>query len=86
MVDQCAAELDLGRVGALHLNDSQVPLGANVDRHANLGEGELGEEGIRAFLGEPRLQGLPVLIEVPGPDGHGPDKRQVEIAKRLRRP
>jgi deoxyribonuclease IV len=84
VVDQCAAELDLGRVGALHLNDSQVPLGANADRHANLGEGELGKKGIRAFLGEPRLQGLPVLIEVPGPDGHGPDKRQVEIAKRLR--
>jgi deoxyribonuclease-4 len=84
VVDQCAAELDLERVRALHLNDSQVPLGGNADRHANLGEGELGKEGIRAFLGEPHLRGLPVLIEVPGPDGHGPDKRQVEIAKRLR--
>jgi deoxyribonuclease-4 len=83
-VDKCAAEMDLGRVQALHLNDSQVGLGTNVDRHANLGEGELGRKGIRSFLGEPRLRGLPVLIEVPGPDGHGPDKRQVQIAKRLR--
>ncbi len=84
VTDQCAAEMDLDRVRALHLNDSQAKLGANVDRHANLGEGELGRKGIRAFLGEPRLQGRPVLIEVPGPDGHGPDKRQVQIAKRLR--
>jgi deoxyribonuclease-4 len=74
----------LDRLQALHLNDSKVPLGSNVDRHANLGEGELGEKGIRVFLGEPRFQGLPVLIEVPGPDGHGPDKKQIELAKRLR--
>ena len=63
------------RCARLHLNDSKMPLGSNVDRHANLGEGELGEDGIRVFLGEPRFKGLPVLIEVPGPDGHGPDKR-----------
>ena len=36
------------------------------------------------FLGEPRFEGLPVLIEVPGPDGHGPDSKQIDIAKRLR--
>ena len=36
------------------------------------------------FLGERRFKGLPVLIEVPGPDGHGPDKEQIDIAKRLR--
>jgi deoxyribonuclease-4 len=83
-IDECAGELELSRVDALHLNDSQVGLAANRDRHANLGDGELGKAGIRSFLGERRLQGRPVLIEVPGPDGHGPDKRQVDIAKRLR--
>jgi hypothetical protein len=36
------------------------------------------------FLGERRFRGQPVLIEVPGPDGHGPDKEQIEIARRLR--
>jgi deoxyribonuclease IV len=84
VTDQCAAVFDVARVRALHLNDSQVGLGTNVDRHANLGEGELGRKGIRAFMGEPRLQGRPVLVEVPGLDGHGPDKRQVDIAKKLR--
>jgi deoxyribonuclease-4 len=84
VVDDYERKLGLDCLRCLHLNDSMTPLGSNRDRHANLGEGELGENGIRVFLGEPRFQGLPVLIEVPGPDGHGPDKGQIDIAKRLR--
>jgi deoxyribonuclease-4 len=84
VVDEYDRVVGLERLHALHLNDSKVGLGANVDRHANLGEGELGEDGIRVFLGERRFAGLPVLIEVPGPDGQGPDKGQIELAKRLR--
>jgi deoxyribonuclease-4 len=84
VVDGCDRELGLERLRCLHLNDSKTPLGSNRDRHANLGEGELGEDGIRVFLGEPRFERLPVLLEVPGPDGHGPDREQIEIAKRLR--
>jgi deoxyribonuclease-4 len=84
VVDEYDRIVGLDRLRALHLNDSKVPLGSNVDRHANLGEGELGEAGIRVFLGEPRFRGLPVEIEVPGPDGRGPGKEQIDIAKRLR--
>ena len=58
-------------------------LGSNRDRHAILGEGEIGEDGLRVFLGDRRFRKLPVLLET-GPDGGGPDKRQVDIAKRLR--
>jgi deoxyribonuclease-4 len=83
-VDHCARRLGLERLRCLHLNDSKMPLGSNRDRHANLGEGELGEDGIRTFLAEPRFRDLPVLLEVPGPTGHGPDKAQIDIAKRLR--
>ena len=83
-IDEFDRDVGLGRLTALHMNDSKTRLGSNVDRHANLGEGELGEEGLRVFLSEKRFKGLPVLLEVPGPDGHGPDKRQVDIAKRLR--
>jgi deoxyribonuclease-4 len=84
VVDECERDLGLDRLRCLHLNDSKTPLGSNRDRHANLGEGELGEDGIRVFLGEPRFEALPVLLEVPGPDGKGPDKKQIEVAKRLR--
>ncbi len=84
VIDEFDTRVGLGRLKALHMNDSKTPLGSNSDRHANLGEGELGEEGLRVFLGEQRFKRLPVLLEVPGPDGHGPDKHQVDIAKRLR--
>jgi deoxyribonuclease-4 len=67
------------------VNDSQVPLGSNVDRHANLPNGELGERGLAAFLSEPRFEGLPAILETAGEKGHGPDTEQMEIARRLRR-
>jgi deoxyribonuclease IV len=85
VVDDVDAKVGLDRLRCLHVNDSEVPLGANRDRHANLGEGELGEAGLATFLSEPRFEGLPALLEVPGPDGKGPDREQVEIAKRLRK-
>jgi deoxyribonuclease-4 len=84
VIDSYDRAVGLERLQCLHLNDSKTALGSNVDRHANLGEGELGEEGIRTFLAEPRFEGLPVLVEVPGADGKGPDREQIEIAKRLR--
>jgi deoxyribonuclease IV len=84
VIDECVQDLGGGRVRCLHVNDSRVPLGANRDLHANLPEGELGREGLAAFLSEPRFQGLPALLEVPGPEGRGPDAAQIRIAKRLR--
>jgi deoxyribonuclease-4 len=84
VVDGFKRAIGLRRLKCLHLNDSKKPLGSNTDRHANLGEGELGKEGIRVFLAEPRFEGLPVLLEVPGPDGTGPDKHQIDLAKQLR--
>jgi deoxyribonuclease IV len=83
VVDHYDSVVGLDRLQALHLNDSKTGLGSNVDRHATLGDGELGEKGLRVFLREPRFEGLPALLET-GPDGHGPDKAQIDIAKRLR--
>ncbi len=84
VIDQCDAELGLDRLRCLHVNDSKLPLGSNRDRHANLPAGELGREGLTAFLSEPRFEGLPALLEVPGPDGRGPDAEQIRIARELR--
>ena len=47
MLEECAATVGLERLGSLHLNDSQTPLGSNRDRHANVGEGEIGDGGLR---------------------------------------
>lgn len=52
---------------AVHLNDSKLPLGSRVDRHARAGEGHLGLSGLRRFLNDPRLRGIPMVVETPGP-------------------
>lgn len=74
----------LDRLRSLHLNDSQMPLGSNRDRHADIGQGELGDEGCSAFLSEPRFQGLPCVLETPGPDRKGPTRAQLDHCRRLR--
>jgi deoxyribonuclease-4 len=83
-LDECVAKVGLDRLGSLHLNDSQVGLGSNRDRHANIGEGELGEHGCAVFLSEPRFQGLPVVLETPGPDKKGTSAEEVALSFRLR--
>ena len=87
IVDELELKIGLDRLKALHVNDSQMPLGSNRDRHASLGEGELGDRGLRVFLSEPRFEGLPAVLETPGPgqSGTGPDLAEVRKAKRLRR-
>jgi deoxyribonuclease-4 len=72
----------MSRVDVIHCNDSVTGLGSNRDRHANIGEGEIGDAGFRALLHEPRLARLPFILEVPGA-GNGPDAAQVETLKRL---
>ncbi len=70
------------RLRALHINDAKTPLGSNLDRHDNIGEGVLGER-LGVFLAHPDLQGLPALLEVPGKDGHGPDADEITKLKEL---
>jgi deoxyribonuclease-4 len=85
-LDRVLAQLDgaigLDRLRVLHVNDANAPLGSNRDRHANIGEGLLGEK-LGAFLAHRALQGLPALLEVPGKDGHGPDADEVRKLREL---
>jgi deoxyribonuclease-4 len=81
-IDEVEERIGLDRLRALHVNDASAPLGSNRDRHANLGEGEIGER-MDVFLGHPKLQGLPTILEVPGPDGHGPDAAEIQKLRDL---
>ncbi|MGI8974677.1 MAG: deoxyribonuclease IV [Gaiella sp.] len=87
-LDDAVAELDarigLDRVRCLHINDSAAARGSNRDRHASIGEGELGD-GLRTFLAHPAFQALPAILETPGPDGHGPDAAEVQRLRELHR-
>ena len=84
VVEEFDAKVGLDRLTCLHLNDSKTPLGGNRDRHANLGEGEIGERGLGVFLSEPRFDDLPTLIETGGEDG-APGLADVELARKLRK-
>jgi deoxyribonuclease-4 len=88
-LDSIVAEADekvgLDRLGAVHVNDAAVPLGSHRDRHANVGQGEMGKQGLKWFLSEPRFEGLPATLETPGPNKKGSDKKEVTTAKRLRK-
>lgn len=59
------AVVGLDRVRAFHLNDSQKPLGARVDRHAHIGRGHLGLEPFGYLLNDRRFRRLPMYLETP---------------------
>jgi len=84
LLREVSAKIGLRRLGSLHLNDSMTPLGANRDRHANIGEGELGEDGCAAFLAAPAFEELACLLETPGQSRSGATREEVELAERLR--
>jgi deoxyribonuclease IV len=83
-LDEVDASIGLDRLRAVHVNDSAAPLGSNRDRHANVEEGLLGEK-LAVFLGHPRLQKLPAVLETPGPENRGPDANEVRKTKELAR-
>lgn len=80
---QIERALGLQRLRLVHINDSLVPLGNGPDRHANAGQGYLGEAGLAVVLQHPRLRHLPFITEAPGFDHQGPDAANLEILRRL---
>lgn len=81
--DRC---IGLSKLKALHINDSMNPLGAHKDRHARIGEGAIGKEGMVKILCHPALQGLPCILETPQKDlqGYGAEIRMLREAIRER--
>jgi deoxyribonuclease-4 len=85
VIDECAEVVGTERLRSVHVNDSRTGLGSNADRHAPLGEGELGANGCAVFLSEPRFDGLPAIFEGPGVEGKAPTRADVDAMKRLRK-
>ena len=71
--------LGLGLLRAIHLNDSLMPFGSHKDRHAVIGEGEIGMEALLGVLRHPQLRGLPFYLETPLDDaGHKEEIRRIK--------
>ena len=78
-------EIGLAQLVAVHANDSKIALGGGVDRHDNIGDGHIGRKGFEVIMAHPAFRDVPFLLEVPGFDKEGPDKKNVDILKRIRK-
>ena len=68
----------------IHLNDSKKELGCRVDRHEHIGKGAIGLEAFRCLLADPRLRGVPMILETPKDDDFVlSDRRNLDTLWRL---
>ena len=77
------AAIGLDRVKAFHLNDSKHPLGSNKDRHAHIGEGELGLEAFRHLVNDQRFPGRPGILETEKDPAGEDDRRNLATRRGL---
>lgn len=73
----------LDSLRCIHVNGSRDPFGSGRDRHANIGEGEIPDDALAAFLNNPAVNQIPLITEVPGIDGEGPDAENIRRIKAL---
>jgi deoxyribonuclease-4 len=77
-------DLDLIKdLKCIHFNDSKAEFDSGNDRHENIGDGVIPQQDLENFAQEPVLQHIPLITEVPGLDGKGPDKANIERIKKL---
>lgn len=57
--------IGLSNMQVIHANDSKGTLGSHLDRHAHIGDGEIGMDAFRFLVNDPRMAGLPIIVETP---------------------
>ena len=80
---QFESVIGLDRLRVIHLNDSKQPFGSNKDRHDHIGDGEIGLEGFRQFVNDPRLDGIPGILETEKDNAGENDRRNIATLKGL---
>lgn len=75
----------LNDVVCIHLNDSATDLDSHRDMHANLGDGKIGIDGLKMLINSKEFSHLPLILEVPGDNKQGPNKKNIDIAINLTR-
>ena len=84
VMEEFDREIGLSNLVAVHANDSKTPFASGVDRHENIGQGHMGLDTFRVIMAHPAFRDVPFLLEVPGEDGNGPDKANLDVLKGLR--
>ncbi|MYD52737.1 MAG: deoxyribonuclease IV [Chloroflexi bacterium] len=83
-VDEFQRELGADNLAAIHANDSKTELGSGKDRHENIGQGSIGIKAFRRMVRNRLLRKAAWLLEVPGYEGGGPGKADIDMLKALR--
>ena len=84
MIDAAVRAVGLDRIRCWHLNDSRGACGSRIDRHAHIGQGQLGRAAFRDVLADPRFFDVPMILETPkGTDAAGRDFDRLNL-QRLR--
>ena len=68
VLDEFDQVIGLEYLKAIHINDSMNPCGAHKDRHEKIGEGHIGNDAFIKIVNNPRVQGLPFILETPNDD------------------
>lgn len=85
VLDEFDRIIGLRNLSLLHLNDSKSVLGSRVDRHAEIGKGEIGIETFKKIINHPALKEIPGILETPdNKDSEFSEKRSLDILKELR--
>jgi len=84
--DRLIALVGLERINAFHFNDSKGTLGGHLDRHAAIGDGEIGLDGFRLLVNDARFVGLPMVLETPKSEDATEDMRNLATLRSLREP
>jgi deoxyribonuclease-4 len=83
VIEDMKKELGIENIKAIHLNDSKPSLGSNKDRHANLGDGEIGEKTIKNLLHRKEFKNIPFILETPALKKSSEMKEEIDTLKKL---
>ena len=79
VLDEFDRVIGLGRLKAIHLNDSLNPPASHKDRHARIGEGHIGLEALSRVINHPKLKDLPFILETP--NEHDGYKKEIALLR-----
>ena len=82
ILEQFDKVIGLDRLNVIHLNDSKNVRGAKKDRHANIGEGEIGFENLKYVVDHPKLKNIVKILETPFIDGNPPYKEEIAALRK----
>ncbi len=75
--------IGVGKIGAVHVNDSKKDLGSRVDRHYHIGKGFIGLDAFRFLVNDARFANVPKILETPKGTGFREDRRNLAILRSL---